>query len=107
MKIRAKVTTYKTQEIEVDFPLFIKYGDVFDSGGGYDTFVRYDKDGSEWKITENYDGHWEYEFTANSKAQMEMDLGYHLISERHQIIEPKEFYDKIDQWMALMKDVPR
>lgn len=105
MKIKAKVSSYKTCEINVEFPLFLKYGDVFDSGGFYDSYVRYDDDGRKSIITQQ-DDHWEFETKTISKGEMEMELGYHLLEQGDRSCEPKQFYDKLEEFMQELKEVP-
>jgi hypothetical protein len=52
--------TKKVKEtIEVDFPLFLQGGDTFDSGGGYDSWIRVDKDLTAVVLRRDYDGEWE------------------------------------------------
>lgn len=107
MKIEAKVKSYETKEIDVEFPCYVKRGDTFDGGGWYDKYTRYAPDGTAVFVTE-YDDHWEFE-PWNNRVLMDahaVNLGYHLIENDHRST-PEEFYAALDRMIAALQAVPR
>jgi ABC-type transport system substrate-binding protein len=111
VKIRARVASYATKEIEVDFPCYVKVWDVFDSGGGYEKYIRYEADGTFIKITE-HDRSWiaeSWEFqrdTIRGTEKLRDALGYHLI-EHDNRSTAEEFYKKLDEMILMLDTVPR
>jgi len=111
MLIEVEVKSPPTKkQIDVQFPLFLKSGDDFDSGGWYETYRRIDADGRTDKITINDRGEWEYE-----RGRIEMrELGYYLCADPadfsrdlHDRIEATAFYSKLDEFRGLLDGVPR
>lgn len=103
--IKARIDKPVTTTIDVVFPLFLKYGDVFDSGGHYDTYLRYDENMMRYSITE-HDDHWELETKLISKEQLSMDLGYHMIEQGREPLAPDEFYRAMDGLLSEIKGIP-
>lgn len=73
VKVQIKRQTETIEEVEVEFPIFYCYGDIFDEGGGYDTECRIDADGFEATITrrQKRGGDIEWEFSKDRA-----DAGY-------------------------------
>lgn len=109
MKIKARVASYATKEIDVEFPLYVKYGDAFDSGGWYDTYRRYAADGTSHKVTE-HDDHWEFEHQPHRQTMsgggIAASLGHHLIEHDHRCTA-EEFYAALDKMIVALNGVPR
>ena len=61
MQVEIEITKTEKASIEVVFPLFVEYGDIFDNGGSYDCYARIDESLTRHKITEHSDGEWQYE----------------------------------------------
>lgn len=84
MKIRAKVKRYETQEIEVEFPVYVRECEVFNEGGGFEKWTRYEADGRYVEIirrdTPWIKDSWEFRrSTIRNPAENESALGYHLL----------------------------
>lgn len=104
MRITIEVETTSKQEIEVEFPLFMKHEVPFDSGVGYSAYFRIYEDRRAVTITETSDGEWKYEPSKISPAS----LGYMFVNKEeydYEIIAAKVFYRKLHEFQAILADV--
>ena len=106
MKFKVKVQSYTTKEIDVEFPLFLRGGDMFDSGGWYESYHRIEQSGIEYKIVVNNRDEWQYEKKLDTQDLRE-SLGYYLVeSSDYSKIEAKEFNEKLEELKRILGEVP-
>lgn len=105
MKLSVEIKKTETQLIEVAFPIYIKGGDIFDSGGWYEAYYRINADGVQYRIQINESDEWEFR---KSNISLARDLGYMLVERRldFEVIQADIFYSKIDEMRKAIAEVP-
>ena len=110
MKIEIEITKKEQATVEVEFPLFLKYGDTFESGGWYECYARVDETMNRHTIIEDMDGKWEYssdrvgpdELGRIVKADPSGLSGY-----LYREITADQFYAKVEELRDALAGVPR
>ena len=112
MLVEIEFTKKDKATVESTFPVYVTYGDTFDSGGGYECYARIDESMTDYVVTERSDGEWEYKSDRADRRMIGKIFapkfyagdfsGYH-----YKKILPEEFYAKVDEMSAALSAIPR
>ena len=108
MQVEIEVTSKKKAMVEVEFPLFVKYGDSFDSGGGYDCYSRVDGSRTMHTLHQDWDGKWEYEVKQIGKEWLGsiVSKDYARPGYSYEMITAAEFYEKVAELREALAAIP-
>ena len=70
--VSVRTTTTTTESVEMDFPVYIQYGDIHDTGGGYDVVTRVDASGRAVSVKRSY-----YRATKEFEVSVEPDYKFY------------------------------
>jgi hypothetical protein len=108
MQVEIEVTSKTKAMVEVEFPLFVKYGDSFDSGGGYDCYSRVDESRTMHTIHQDWNGDWQYEVKQIGRewlGQM-VSKDYARSGYSYEKIPAAEFYEKVAELRDKLGAIP-
>jgi hypothetical protein len=101
MKIKVRIQRTEEVDVDVEFPLYLKGGDVFDSGGFYDAWYRFDADGRMITVSSHHDVGDKVRFECEIRGLDLRSLGGYLRDPiGYKRIDAAEFDDMLAQFKA-------
>lgn len=107
MKISIDINTVTTEEVELDFPLYILSNDVLDSGSGWETIYRVESTGHFFLLTRRYSlgsgGSSEFEFE-RGEMDIQRELGAFLSG--RSAVEANRYLNMLAEFQSELRKFP-